>query len=182
MRTLLQDRLRTLLILIGVFACSLAMFVSPYVVQRQLIARLMERDVYIATQTAIPDWLWRPQFLDKLIVAPIQAQVLSNPTTPDRIRALGKEMSYESAESELLRLRSELRDELGLQHFVLVEGGRVPRGAMMNLFALCEKLGTITTPCGITNFPDFADASASGRETDAEPGDAREREYACTKW
>ena len=105
---------------------------------------------------------------------PIQAQVLVNPTTPHRIQVLGEEMSYESAESELLELKRELRDELGLPSFTLVEGGRIPPGAMMNLLALCKKLGTITSPCGIANFPDFADTSASGREPDAEPSDAPE--------
>ena len=112
----LRFNLRTILAAITLIAVGLGIVGAPYYKQRRLIVELWERDVYVATEPVGPKWL---QLLDsqRLFVRPVQALVLIQIVNGRTVRIRGANTTLPETKHELLQLRDDLQQELGLTGF-----------------------------------------------------------------
>ena len=140
--------LRALFILVAVTAIIVGVPTEAVRRQNRTISRLQERDVYIATESNFPSL----PATREVLRTPIQAQVRIRPVNDSRIAVLGKELTFDEAEIELTKFKTELQS-LGLNGFGLVSVEAWPAGSARKLLRLQVRVGAMVTPCGIDNFP-----------------------------
>jgi len=110
-----QFKLRTLMSFVALFAAAMTFEIRPLFLNHEFVKSLRNREVFITTKP----WFRAFPAGQEIFCSHVHARVRLRPGVPGQVSVLGRELTFQEAERELLTFKKDIKNRLGLDRFSL---------------------------------------------------------------